>query len=346
MVNFTGALVAVASTTVAATTIRTQAQTTIPTHTNWTLVESTTMNAGAVPCDVYKCASAGNGLGADFYVGLMQNAGNLYLGIAEGYNSTTHKPKRPAMRATVTLQTLQADGGVVSATAECDWFNGTINPGGGALTVSTSNSNVFALSPATTDDYQIIVAADCLILFDRASTNDILLYAGGYDTRVPTPATNDPLPLIVARASTNAVCDAMRLPLCGGLSRGWAGGCNGSVAAESGGGGGLGLHVKLSNTTLLLGTAGGVTSTDGMDLYLGAPAADKLAILNSYTNASATLGRDLNGWLRGSYRHLRSLPLAAGVTVLDTCTIDGATHFYAGAPGGVGHNLWVESNPA
>jgi hypothetical protein len=226
---------AVASTTAAATLVRTQMQTTIPSHANWTLVESTTMNAGAVPCDVYKCSSVGNGLGADFYAAVMQSGVNLYFGVAEGYNTSTHKPKRAAVHAPVTLNTLQADGGFMSATTEIDWFNGTFNPGGAAGTAMASVASNAAYSGAQIDDWKVMVGADCFYFAARSTA--YYGYVGPYDSLVATPATNDPLPLVMVQcqlASSQAIhTAALRQPLCGSQSIGYATNCNGGGSGGS-----------------------------------------------------------------------------------------------------------------
>lgn len=327
MVAFVGSVVQ-STATAAATAVRTQMQTTIPSHTNWTLVESTTMVAGSIPCDVYKCSSVGNGLGADFYVAIMQSTNGLYLGLAEGYNTSTHKPKRPAMIAVAALQTLQADGGVVAATAECDWFNGAINPGGGSLNVS---NHVLPIN--SIDDYGIYVAADAI--YCTARTNSNTLYAGAYDSMVPSPGTNDPVPLVLAKTGT--VAQALRMPLCGGQSIGWACGQGGANGA------GQGFSTSLYSSTLNSAWSMGSPSatSDGSDLYSGGGVLiDRYIWQNSYVPGSATLGRDKNGWLRGTARHVRMANSASGISYFDTITIDGVAYQF------LPPFHWWEANPA
>lgn len=333
---------AVASTTAAATLVRTQMQTTIPSHANWTLVESTTMNAGAVPCDVYKCSSVGNGLGADYYAAVMQSGVNLYFGIAEGYNTTTHKPKRPAVHSPVTLNTLQADGGFMSATTEIDWFNGTFNPGGAAGTAMASVATNAAYSGAQIDDWKVMVGADCFYFVARSTA--YYGYVGPYDSLVATPATNDPLPLVMVQcqlASSQAIhTAALRQPLCGSQSIGYATNCNG------GGSGGSEAAATLSSILWLqpgeIGTVGSGTTADNSDLYAGGVTVIRRAVItNSFVAGSATVGRDKNGYARGLYRRLRVLGAAVtGLTFGDQITVDGAIWVF------VQNNLVVEYNPA
>lgn len=344
MTTFTGSLTAVASTTVAATTIRTQMQTTIPLNSAWSLVESTTMNVGAIPCDVYKCAAAGSGLSADFYVGVMQSGAALYFGLAEGYNASTHKPRRPAMVATSALQTLQADGGLMPSTQELDWYNGTYNPGGGALNVPVTGG--MSLLPSVTDDYMIAVAKDAVYLLIRTASK--FLYAGAYDTNVPTPATNDPLPIVTGcgSASGTAATYATRLPLSGSASRGWACNVNGKTSGDLGSGNSLNQSTSVDSVwaSFPQSVLGG-TAADQYDKYWQ-PAgvqAFRVTLFNSYTQNSATLGRDLNGWIRGWVRHIRYIQLVATASTMDTCTVDGVGYTFTNGTTAAG--FWVETNP-
>lgn len=328
MVSFQGSFTSQASTTAAATAIRTQMQTTIPTHSAWSLVESST-TSGALPVDVYKCAAAGSGLSADFYVAVYQSAASLFLQIAEGYNSSTHRPKRCALNASTALQTLQADGGLMPATTEIDWAAGTYNPGGGALSAFA----LATIAPAVTDDYFIVVAKDGLALSIRTAAQ--LIYAGAYDSLLPTPATNDPLPLCVWKS--NASGAALRQPMKGSASIGLAGNLNGS------GNGQVPNAALLNNWNL--GTVG-AAATDNFDFYVGNPTADKFGIQNSWTPGSATVGRNINGWLRGSFRLVRGIAVPVGAIWNDTATVDGTTYFCVVPSATQLASFWVENNPA
>jgi len=341
--NFTGTITGAASSTVAATTIRTQMQTTIPSNSAWSLVESTTMNAGAIPCDVYKCAAAQSGLSADFYIGVMQSGAQLAIAIAEGYNTSTHKPKRPAVLATSALQSLQSDGGVLPATQEIDWWNGSYNPGGGALSAIASNANSGSMAPATTDDYQIVVAKDMVLLYIRTAAN--ILLAGAYETAVPTPGTNDPLPILQAKSQTSTFAGtfATRQPLSASASRGYACNCNGKAASDST----SSLYAASAPTDTgwaNLGALGGAVG-DSFDKYSVATGAQalKVPVLNSYAAVSATLGRDLNGWLRGYFKYIRYITGTSGFAVGDTCTVDGIGYTF-GCNSSV-NGLWFQTNP-
>lgn len=342
MVAYAGSHI-VATTALSSAYVQTTLQTVIPSHSNWSLVESTTMNAGAVSCDVYKCSSVGNGLGVDFYVAVMLSGSNVSLGIAEGYNTSTHKPKRPATHAPVALNTLQADGGFMPATTEIDWFNGTFNPGGGAGTVFASASANPMYTGSAVDDWHVSLAADGFFFFSRAAGT--FGYAGVYESLVATPATNDPLPLLVGQGglgnSMSIVHQAMRHPLCGGQSIGYGTNCNGNAATGS------------ENTSTpfsvawsqpgAMGTIGNGVTADNTDLYAGgATNVNRVLILNSFVNTSATVGRDKNGYARGFHKRVRQMTsVITGMTYGDTVTIDGVTYMYTGS-----NNIWVESNPA
>lgn len=334
MVSFQGTFTALASTTVAATTIRTQMQTTIPTHPAWSFIESVAIGGGGVTCDVYKCAAAGSGLSADFYVAVMQQTGTLTFGLAEGYNTSTHKPKRPALGSVAAASTLQSDGGIMPATTEIDWFNGQYNPGGGLITANQTAN----ITPAVTDDYLIVVAKDNLALTIR--TPGYHLQAGAYETFVPTPATNDPLPLALLRPGSTAAGSgtALRMPLCGSAA-------SIQFACALNGANGTGQAANLILNNWNVGTVGAAVA-DNFDRYVGNPTADKFAVQNSWANGSATSGRNIVGWLRGAWRLIRGIASPAGTVWGDTATVDGVTYFCILPSTGQTNSTWIEQNPA
>lgn len=303
--------------------VKAQIKATILTHSNWEFVEATTFGSAVYSADVFRCKAAGNGLGVDFYVMIANTTANgtIYCGLAEGYNTSTHLPRRPAMIGAATAQTLQADGSLMPSNQELDWVTGTYNPGGGARSVN----NAATMTCIAVTDYCIAVAADAVYVIGRDVTNSMGFYAGVYESLVPTPATNDPLPLMLMGGNilsqTTGVAGTisfLRHPMRGGLSTPWA--CSG------GGSGGTVAPTSFTTTAPFVTIGGVVSGTDSGDLYAsGAGYAVRTYLLNAYTASSATAGRDKTGWLRGRMKYQRYVP-QAGVFP-DTVTIDGVVYY-------------------
>lgn len=308
-----------------ASTIKTQLQTTIPANPAWSLVESTTFGASAYAADVYKCDHTVSGLSADFYVMILINSTVLYYGLAEGYNSTTHKPKRPTMKATSALVTLQADGGIIPASTELDWYEGT----SGGLTVVSPNAAVYS----GTGTFYLVVAKDAIIVADRftsgSNANKLSAYVGAYETQL---GSDDPLPLIVQAGWGYST----RHPRRGGLSTGYACNLNGVLTDDTQ----QMLNAPTTGADFVPLAEPGSTDPNAYDAYRGSdPGAGKVAVLNSW-GSTAGIGRASNGWRRGWMKYLRYTP-TTGLLVGDTMLIDGVQYFYSGANG-----IWIEMDPA
>lgn len=301
---------------------KTQMQSTIPSHAAWSLVESTTFGTGGYAADVYKCDHTVSGFSADFYVMVLLNGSNLHFGIAEGYNVSTHKPIRPAMKATSSPVTLQADAGILPAGTEVDWYDGTF----GGLSAAALPATFLASQP-----FAIAVYPDGLFLAYGYSSTRYVAYVGSYETTLGS--ADDPLPLIVTTSGSSLRTGySTRHPRRGGLSAGYAGNLNGASANDN-------------STTIYSSNVGGdfipidgpgSTGPNAFDAYRSAdPGAAKIAVLNSYGTTVGT-GRAVNGWRRGWLKHLRFAP---GGAYSDTVSIDGTTYFCA-APSPA--YLWAE----
>lgn len=308
-------------------TLVAQMKSTITSHPAWSWVESATYG-GSYTGDVYKCDHTASGLSADFYAMVLAGPFSaVYFGIAEGYNPATHLPKRPAMKATSALQTLQADGGVIPASTELDWYNGSIDPGGGSISVIGSSSRV-----DVSGAYAVVVAKDAFALIMVNS----LSYVGAYDSALS--AGNDPLPIWAGGSySSFTAAAATRHPKRGGLATGWACNVNGGSSAEGPSSGAFTGKVTEANMTLQF-APGSADTADQHDSYQSDFGASRIALLNSYTSGSSTLGRYVNGWRRGWCKYVR---LTQGnFSSLDTLTIDGNAYLC------VTGNLWLQQDPS
>lgn len=331
MTYFKGSITSAASQSDAISIICTQARTTIPSNPAWSVVEYTTCGgSNNYPCDVYKCSAAVSGLSADFYVALMQVNGTLYVGLAEGYNTTTHMPKRPAMIGSSAAQPLQSDGGLLPASTEMDWYLGKFNPGGG-------NMSVCAVSPGTvntTDTYAISVQADGIIL--TIGSYGSLVYAGAYESKVLNAAVNDPLPIFISGGvsgnSIYAYSAATRHPMLGSQSVQFACALGDGRSGDYYGA----IIYGLSNAGTVLGANGldvstiGSTDPNSVDLYQPIYAVKGILFNAFYTSYAQ---KSVNGYWRGYLKHLRRLRVATGVTTWDTVTIDDVPYTFYGTTG-------------
>ncbi len=311
---------------VAAQSVADAARTVIPQHAAWSLVESTTFDSSAVSADIYKCAKAVSGLSQDFYAMIAYSAASpsfLNFGVADGYNTSTHKPIRPAMNCGSTLRTLEADGAVLPSGTELDWHNGT----DGDASVAAPGLTCWQSTP-----FYICAYPDALAVVWRttsSATNTFLGYVGAYETVL---GDDDPVPVMVQGYK---YAYALRHPRRGGLSTAYACGLNGGAAGASGESA-LGLNYQTSGADFTPLAAPGSVDPNAYDAYRGTDSgAAKVAILNSYGTTAGT-GRVTNGWRRGWARHVRYAP-ASGMAKDDTVTIDGVQHFFPGSGG-----LWLE----
>ncbi|HET8588980.1 MAG TPA: hypothetical protein VFM01_05055 [Nakamurella sp.] len=320
------------------TSIQDQIRAIVPTHPAWSLVESTTFGS-SLPADVYKCDHAVSGMFADFYAVVIRNNtfSSLYFGIAEGYNPSTHKPQRPAMHATATLQTLQADGGVIPATTEVDWYNGSYNPGGGSI----SAAGVFSALQAS-GAYAIVVAKDGFAVTSGSASLGGTAYVGAYDSALS--ASDDPLPIFVGTSDPGgaSTCHATRHPRRGGLGTGFACNLNGTASNEPASSGSLQASRLVEANSALMFAPASPPNGDGYDSYQADFTASRVALLNSYVSGSSTVGRYVNGWRRGWAKYLRATA-AGGYSLLDGLTIDGVAYLCADTRS---PSLWIERDPA
>jgi hypothetical protein len=169
--------------------------------TGWSFVEEHTESS--VTWHVYKCAAAQSGLPNDFHVVLTDTqAGSAEIGVyvCEGYDTTTHRMKRPAFNyasgGSTSAQTLPAGAG--DSIGDDDTLYRPSAPIGKAtrtagtgLPTYTSGAVRRNISPLTA--WSVFVYADAMVISFKAAAN-AGVYCGAFSSLVKESATNDPMP--------------------------------------------------------------------------------------------------------------------------------------------------------
>lgn len=176
----------------------------------WSFVEAWTESS--VTWNVYRCAASSSGLPNDFHVILLDtSAGSntLYVWMCEGYDTSTHRARRPANGNTGTwTPPAGADGAVGDDT-------NLYRPGTTAYTRTAGTTGISSVVTASSYTVSSVTTwaaffyADGVTFSFKATTGGGTVYAGEFQTLVKTPGTNDVMPIGVFPSlyfNSNAFC--------------------------------------------------------------------------------------------------------------------------------------------
>lgn len=166
-------------------------------HSNWTLVEDATVGTSGYRWLAFKCTAAGSGMPTDSYVLFVLQPGLNFTAYAgESYNPATHTLSNACPGLSVFSSPVSASGQFATAPAVSPNATGSPN-----ITGTVPPQSVTTSVAATTlywhsfvyDDHLVFAAATT-----QAAVSGGMFYAGGYATLIPTPATNDPVQIVMA----------------------------------------------------------------------------------------------------------------------------------------------------
>lgn len=182
----------------------------------WSFVETVVPAAGQRG-DVYKLASAFSGFPGDLHVIFWDNASTLRMAIAEGWDTATKKVQRVGWRTYTSYgyssaSSMPASGNVFGD----DW----LNPFTDSVYVSTYLANAWFYVAWMTID---ALAANVVCMFSAtprgliltSKANDVY-YAGFYESALPSPTLNDPMPTVLGRNSASYPSITTRMPMSAG----------------------------------------------------------------------------------------------------------------------------------
>jgi hypothetical protein len=295
------------------TALRTQIESVLTSHSTWAPVENITISTNTY--NVWRCRGSGvanpNSWGSDFYVVLVaptSGIGGFTIKACENWDATNDLMQRPVVSGSLATN---ADGSALAT---------------GGVVASTTGSSLgqvlgsMSAAPNTNEYYTIVTKNALWVGWRRSDTssNQPSLYAGLFETFMPSEATE--FPLLLYGGPSAASNTSFGSTASGGFSRQPKRISQSAATFHH-------LAAVLTNATPLSG------DTAKQDLfYTKAIASRALIRMHGFTSGNLP---ETYGGLRGLLYDALIVTAGSGVTyqVGDTITIDGAVYYNAGGLG-------------